>query len=177
MGKGRELNKKVIKLKILEWLNGKQLTNDELLGILQIFTNNICHDYLNALHINVMFKQIPGNIAVFNNEDRCIYLNLKYMKNKVLLLEALLHELEHYYQLLYVSNYDTPKALRWRNELNNYIGIENPIHNMLQEIEIDAEAFAEVVLSCEFGIEYRNPDSNLQMVIEEYINSGNLLDE
>ncbi len=72
---------------------------------------------------------------------------------------------------------DTPKAKRWRAELENYISDANPNMNVLQEIEIDAEAFTEVILDNEFGITYRNPNPTLQELIDEYIRSKKILEE
>lgn len=172
-----EFNDKPIKEKIIEWINGKKINDDELLSILQSVVVDVCGDYLNATSIPVKLKEVPGNIAVFDNNDICIYINPKYKDDKIILLAAVIHELEHYYQLVYVSNYDTPKANRWKLELINYIGDNNPLENALQEIELDAEAFAEVVLSCEYGISYINPNPNLQLVIDEYIKSGKLMEE
>lgn len=62
-------------------------------------------------------------------------------------------------------------------ELENYISDDNPNMNVLQEIEIDAEAFTQVVLDTEFGITYRNPNPLLQELIDKYIRSGKILEE
>ena len=50
------------------------------------------------------------------------------------------------------------------------------VGNVLQEIEIDAEATAQIVLSCEYGLTYKHPDDTIQALIEEYILSRKILE-
>ncbi|MDE6408047.1 MAG: hypothetical protein K2K50_05525, partial [Anaeroplasmataceae bacterium] len=93
------------------------------------------------------------------------------------LLDATLHELEHYYQNFYALNFTSPKARRWKKELTNYIGLDNPAEYVLQEIEIDACAFSQIVLATEFGIMYKYPNPEIQCLIEEYINSKKIIQD
>ena len=103
--------------------------------------------------------------------------NRKYKNDKITVLAAIAHELEHYYQIFYLNNFDTPKAKRWKKEMDNYINESNIEANQIQEIEIDAEAFAIVVLETELGLKYENPDKQIQSIIEDYIKLGKLISD
>ena len=70
-------------------------------------------------------------------EEEVIWLNPKNQSSWIDLLDSTFHELEHLYQLFYVTTFDTPKARRWKKEMNNYIGRENPLGNLTQEIELN----------------------------------------
>ena len=72
---------------------------------------------------------------------------------------------------------DTPKAKRWKKELDNYIGGEDPIGNLLQEIELDANAFAQIVLASDYGIHYEHQAPIIQELINRYIKSGKMLND
>ena len=72
---------------------------------------------------------------------------------------------------------DTPKAKRWKKELNNYIGGEDPLGNLLQEIEIDAMAFAQIVLATDYGIYYEHQDPIIQALVDKYIKSKKMLSD
>ncbi len=172
-----EMTEEEFKEEFIKWFGEEVWEEQEILGFLDEVVFNICENYLNCEPIPVIFEKVPGNISVFDNKLQCIKINPKYKEDKVVMVAALVHELEHYYQILYASNNDTPKSRRWKKELQNYITEVNPLGNISQEIEIDAEAFAQVILECEFGIHYKNPDPAYQLVIEEYIKSGRLLEE
>ncbi len=167
-----------LKEEFIKWFGEEKWEEKEILEFLQCIIFDVCLNWLKIDPIPVVFETIPGNVAVFDNKLVCIKVSNKYKDDKVAMAAAIVHELEHYYQLLYVANFDTPKARRWKKELNNYIsGEKGPIGNVLQEVELDAEAFVEIVLSCEYGIEYRNPIPELQEAIEIYIKSGKILEE
>lgn len=161
----------------IQWFGEDKWNELEILEFFQKVSDNICIEYLNVEPIPVIFAETKGCIAVLDIQLECIRLNPKYKEDKVQLVSALLHELEHHYQLCYISNFNTPKAQRWKREIFNYILSDKPKQNVLQEIELDAEDFAEVILECEYGITYRNPEPTLQFAIEEYIKSGKLLEE
>lgn len=63
---------------------------------------------------------------------QAIILNNKYINDYEELLDSCLHELEHNWQRLYIASNDTPKARRWKQELENYNRLD-----VTQEIEID----------------------------------------
>lgn len=177
MKKNKSMTEKEIKDEFIKWFGEEKWEEDEILDFLEEIVVDVCNVYLNVTPIPIIFETVPGNIAVYDNKLKCIKVNRKYKDDKVTMAAAIVHELEHYYQILYAYTFDTPKAKRWKNELENYIGTSNPIENIMQEIEIDAEAFAEVILSCEFGIKYRNSIPEYQDVIDKYIRSGKLLEE
>ena len=78
---------------------------------------------------------------------------------------------------VFISNFDTPKARRWKEEMNNYIGGEDPLRNLLQEIELDARAFAQIVLATDYGIHYEHQDPIIQALVDKYIKSGKMLSD
>lgn len=172
----KNMTNEELKEEFIKWFGEEKWEEEEILEFIQEVVFNICSEYFNISPIPAVFEYVEGNISVFDNKLKCIKLNPKYKDDKVTLVAATVHELEHYYQLLYVSNCNTPKAKRWLKELNNYIsGEKNPTGNVLQEVEIDAEAVTQVILETEYGIRYRNPDPNLQEIIDLYIKSGKIL--
>lgn len=168
----KNMTKEEIKEEFIKWFGEEAWKDDEILDFLDEIVFIICNEDLGVNTIPVIFEIVPGNIAIYDNKLKCIKINSKYKDDKITMVAAIVHELEHYYQILYAFNMNTPKAKRWKNELENYIDISNPTENIMQEIEIDAEAFTEVILSCEFGINYRNPIPDYQEVIDNYIKSG-----
>lgn len=161
----------------IKYFGKEKWEEGEILYVINEIAGNISRDYLGLEPIPVIFEEIPGNISVLDIKEKYIKLNPKYKNDLITLIASLSHELEHYYQLVYVKSYDTPKAKRWKLELENYITDQNPNGNELQEIEIDAEAFAKVILITEFGIEYHNPNSMLDWIIDEYIKSKKILSD
>ena len=170
----KEMSKEELKREFIKWFGKEKWEEQQILDFLDGIVCDVCREYLGIPPVPVVFEKVPGNIAVFDNKLLCIKCNPDYKDQQVVLVSAIVHELEHYFQLLYVSNYSTPKAKRWLYNLQHYIGEDDPYNNLRQEIEIDAEAFAEVILDCEFGIKYENADPELQQLIEEYISSGKL---
>lgn len=173
----KEMNNEEIKEEFIKWFGEDKWEEEETLSFVEQLLWIVCDEYLGIEPIPIVFEEVPGNISVLDIKLQCIKLNPKYKDDKVILVAAAVHELEHWYQILYVSCMDTPKAKRWRDELENYISDANHNMNVLQEIEIDAEAFTEVILDNEFGITYRNPNPTLQELIDEYIRSKKILEE
>lgn len=143
---------------------------------MQKIVSYLCEEYLGVEPLPVFFDNIDGVISILNLKNKFIVVNRKYKTDKITVLAAIAHELEHYYQILYANSLDTPKAKRWKQELKNYIYENDFLGNATQEIEIDSEAFAVVILESEFGIKYQNPNKNLQSIIDKYIQLGKLLD-
>lgn len=166
-----------IKEEFIKYFGEEKWAESEILEAISDIADNICIEYLGLQPIPVIFEEIPGNISVLDIKEKYVKLNPKYKNDFVTLVSALAHELEHYYQLVYVSTNDTPKAKRWKRELNNYITDQNPNENELQEIEIDAEAFAYVYMITELGIKYQNPNPKLDILIQEYISSKKILSD
>ncbi|MDE6947769.1 MAG: hypothetical protein K2P14_11350 [Anaeroplasmataceae bacterium] len=173
----KEMTEDELKEGFIQYFGKETWEELETLDFLQEIIENICGEYLNVEPIPVVFEKTKGCVSVLDLKLECIRVNPKYKENKTQLVAAILHELRHYYQLCYMSNYDTPKAQRWKKEFLNYISCDKPYRNVIQEIELDAESFAEVILECEYGITYRNPEPTVQLAIEEYIKSGRLLEE
>ena len=173
----KNISNEKLKEGFIKWFGEEKWEELEILEFLQQISDSICDEYLNVEPIPVVFEETKGCIAILDIKLECIRLNPKYKEDEVQLVFALLHELEHYYQLCYVSMNNTPKAQCWKKELLNYITSDKPNQNPFQEIELDAESFAEVVLECEYGITYRNPEPTVQLAIEEYIKSGKLLEK
>lgn len=165
----KDISNEELKEEFIKWFGEEKWNEEEMLFFIDQMLWIVCNEYLGIEPIPVIFEEVPGNISVLDTQLHCIKLNPKYKDDKVILVAAAVHELEHWYQLLYVSNMNTPKATRWKKELDNYISDKNPDMNVLQEIEIDAEAFTEIILDCEFGIKYINPNPILQALIDEYI--------
>ena len=142
----------------------------EILKPLQDAVDLVCREYLGIESILVVFERLEGDVARYDFKLQAIILNNKYIKDYIELLDGCFHELEHHWQRIYIANYDTPKAKRWKTEYENY-----DKYNQTQEIEIDACAFSQVILSCEFGIKYKHPNKYIQYLIDDYINSRKIL--
>lgn len=125
----------------------------------------------------IFTNDIDNECARYNVKQDLILLNSKYINDEEELLDSILHELEHKYQLCYVASCNTPKAKRWKNELENYKDSKNPADNLCQEIEIDAIATAQLIMKCEFGIQRKLEDEKLQNIIDYYIESRKILEE
>ena len=174
MSKFKDMTKEELKQEFIKWFGEEKWEEQEIIDFLEGIVCDVCREYLGISPVPVVFEKIKGNIAAFDNKLLFIKVNPDYKNDQIMLVSSIVHELEHYYQLLYVSNFDTPKARRWKYNLQHYIGEDDPYNNLRQEIEIDAEAFAVVILDCEFGIPYENPDPEIQALIRDYIRSGKL---
>ncbi len=165
-------NDEEIKKEFIETF-GKELWDEEkIIDIFQDAVNTVCDEYLNVLPIPVVFDNLTNEVSRYDINLKAIILNRKYKNNYVELMNSTLHELEHYWQHIYISNFDTPKAKRWKEELQHY----DP-YNPFQEIEIDAYAFAQVICNCEFGIDYKCDNPDMQMLVDAYINSKKILSD
>ncbi len=176
MKKYKEMSNEELKEEFIKWFGEEKWEEEQIREFLEGIVIDICNEYLGVVPIPVVFEKLPGNTAVFDRKLICIKVNPDYRDNQIIMVSSIVHELEHYYQLLYVANYDTPKSRRWKYNLEHYINESDPYNNPRQEIEIDAEAFAVVILDCEFGIKYKNPDSEIQNLIIDYIQSGKLIE-
>ncbi len=154
----------------IESFGEDKLKELEILKVLQEVVDLVCKEYLGIGPIPVVFESLSEDVARYDFKLEAIILNNKYINDYIELLDACLHELEHHWQRLYIANNNTPKALRWKNELEHY-----EKYNQIQEIEIDACAFSQVILNCEFGINYKHPNEYVQLLIDDYINSRKIL--
>ena len=172
------MDEKKLKEEFIEYFGEELWNQEEILGELQQVVFDVCENWLGVKDIPVLFgEHIGTDEARLDVKEQAILLNIKNQNNWVELLASLLHELEHRYQMLYVSSFDTPKAKRWKKEFKNYIGGEDPLGNIIQEIEIDANAFAQIVLETDYGIYYEHQDPIIQELINRYILSGKMLND
>ena len=152
---------------------GEELWDEQdMLKQYQEIIDLVSKEYLGIEPIPVVFESLDEDISRYDFKLQAFILNRKYKKDQIELMDSCLHELEHHWQRVYIANNDTPKAKRWKNELEYY-----DKHNITQEIEIDACAFAQVILSCEFGIIHKHPDKYIQYLIDDYINSRKILND
>lgn len=174
----KEMTEEELKKEFIKWFGEDKWNQEEVLAKLHQVVINVCTNWLAVVPIPVLFDEYMGtDEARFDIKECCIWLNPKNQNNWVQLMESTIHELEHYYQLIYVTNNDTPKAKRWKKEIENYIGAEDPKRNVIQEIEIDARAFAQLVLATDYGIKYKNQNAWLQELIDQYIDSAQILSD
>lgn len=169
---------KKLKQEFIKYFGEEKWEEEEILETLQDVAVNVCTNWLGLDIIPILFKEANyPEVAGFDITNQVIWLDKNKKGNMVDLMDSVIHELEHYYQLHYVANYNTPKALRWKNELDNYIASENVIGNLTQEIEIDAMAFSQIVLETDYGIIYRHKDPLIQELIDNYIHSRKILND
>lgn len=167
---------KNLKEEFIKYFGEEKWEEEEMLEIIQDVVFNVCTNWLGLDIIPILFKEANyPEVAEYDITNQVIWLDKKNNGNTVELMDSVIHELEHYYQLHYVANYNTTKALRWKKELDNYITIENVIGNLIQEIEIDAMAFSQIVLETDYGIIYRHENPLIQELIDNYIHSRKIL--
>ena len=169
---------KKIKEEFIEYFGEEKWNQEKVLADVRQVVFDVCERWLSIKPVPVLFnKDIGTDEARLDVKERVIWLNPKNQNKWIELLDSTIHELEHLYQILYVASNDTPKARRWKKELANYIGGEDPLGNLMQEIELDARAFSQVVLATDYGISYKHEDPIIQLLIEHYIKSGKMLSE
>lgn len=169
---------KKLKEEFIKYFGEETCNQEEILAKLRKVSVDICNRWLGIEPIPLLFSDDIGtDEARLDITEQVIWLNVKNQNNYIDLLESVIHELEHLYQIYYVCNFDTPKAKRWKSEIINYIGGENKFRNLMQEIEIDAMAFAQIVLNDDYGIYYKHQDPTIQEVIENYMKSGKILSD
>lgn len=167
-----------LKEDFIKYFGEEKWNQEETLAKLQQIVFDVCENWLGVKPIPVLFgEHIWTDEARLDVKEQVIWLNPKNQNNWTELLDGLLHELEHLYQIIYANSMDTPKAKRWEKELNNYIGGEDPLGNLLQEIEIDAMAFAQIVLATDYGIYYEHQDPIIQALVDKYIKSKKMLSD
>ena len=172
------MDEKKLKEEFIKYFGIELWNQEEVLAELQKIVLDVCENWLGVKAIPVLFgEHIGTDEARLDVKEQAIWLNIKNQNNWVELLASLLHELEHLYQIIYASSMDTLKAKRWKKELDNYIGGEDPLGNILQEIEIDANAFAQIVLATDYGIHYEHQDPIIQEVINRYIKSKKMISD
>lgn len=169
---------KNLKEEFIKYFGEEKWEEEEILEILQDVAFNVCTNWLGLDIIPILFKEANyPEVAGYDITNQVIWLDKKNMSHMVDLMDSVIHELEHYYQLHYVANYNTPKSLRWKKELDNYITSKNVIGNLTQEIEIDAYAFSQIVLETDYGIIYRHENPLIQELIDNYIHSRKILND
>ena len=157
-----------LKEEFIKYFGEEKWEEEEILETLQEVAANVCNNWLGLEVVPIVFKEANySEVAGFDVANKVIWLDKKHKNDIVELMNSVIHELEHYYQLVYVTNYNTSKALRWKKELDNYITSCNAFENLIQEIEMDAYAFAQIVLETEYGVIYRHKDSLIQELIDK----------
>ena len=164
------MNNKNLKEEFINAFGEEKWNELEILKPLQDAVDLVCKEYLGIEPIPVVFEKLSEDVARYDFKLQVIILNNKCKDDYIEVLDGCLHELEHHWQLIYIANNDTPKARRWKKEFENY-----DKYNQTQEIEIDACAFSQVILSCEFGLTYKHPNNYIQVLIDDYIRSRKIL--
>ena len=128
---------------------GEELWDEQdMLKEYQDIVDLVSKDYLGIEPIPVVFESLDEDISRYDFKLQAIILNRKYKNNHIELIDSCLHELEHYDK-----------------------------YNITQEIEIDACAFAQVIMRCELGIIHKHPDKYIQYLIDDYINTRKILND
>ena len=166
------MDDKELKEEFIKYFGKDRWNEEEQLTIYQNAIFTVCNEYLGIQPIPVIFDSLDGEVSRYDIKNQVIILNNKYINNYEELLDSTLHELEHYWQHLYVSNCDTPKARRWKELFKTY----DP-SDITCELEIDACAFAQVIAACEFGVTYKNSIPEIQKIIDLYIQSKRILSD
>lgn len=173
MKKINEYTTEEIEQEFVKYFGEEKLEEEKILTNLIDLITPILHQYLSLELIPIVFDEtLKDNCnGLYHIEENAIFLNPKIKNNKVQLLETLCHEVEHYYQVFYINNFNTPKAKRWLELFKTRNSSD------LDELEIDAYAFSQVVLGAEFHIEYKHSIEEVQFLICDYIYQKKLLSD
>ena len=157
-----------LKEEFIKYFGEEKWEEEELITVYQDAVALVCSEYLGIEPIPVVFEKLDCDVARYDIKEQAIILNSKYKDNYIELMNATLHELEHHWQIIYIANSNTPKAKRWKQLLNNH----NP--GEIDELEVDAYAFAKVIGNIEFGIDYNTGNEGLDYIIDKYISNKKL---
>ncbi|MFI3252682.1 MAG: hypothetical protein R3Y60_06060 [bacterium] len=154
-------------LEFIKYFGVEKLEELEIQDKLNIFIKYICKNYLGNIEpIFAVFDHTIKSTALYHFDLNAIILHPKNKNDMTRLKISILHELEHYFQWVYVNNFNTNKAKRWTKEIENYN--TNKKHYYNQEIEIDAIAFSQVVMYEEYKLKVEVKDNKLQNKINKY---------
>ncbi len=151
----------------IKYFGIEKLNEVECEARLQNIADYVCQTWLGIDNIPVIIEVMEEDARFYVNE-LYIAISNAFINDFNEMIFSLLHELEHYFQWVYANLYDTEKAKRWLTLFNT--------NEPLNELEIDAYAFAEVVMNCEFGINRKHKDPEVQRIIEKYIYTSNFLE-
>lgn len=157
-----------LKEEFIKYFGEEKWEEEEILAIYQDAVMLVCSEYLGIEPISVVFEKLECDVARYDIKEKAIILNTKYKDSYIELMNATLHELEHHWQMIYITNSDTPKAKRWKDLLNNHKTGE------IDELEVDAYAFAKVIGNIEFGFDYQTGVIELDYIIDKYISTKKL---
>ncbi len=155
----------------IKYFGEEKLKEVEMESKLQDIANYVCENWLHLDSIPIIIEEIEEDARFYVNE-LYIGINSSFINNINEMIFSLLHELEHYFQWVYANLYDTEKSKRWKQLFNE----ESNEEYVINELEIDAYAFAEVVMNCEFGINRKHKDPKIQKIIEKYILTSDFLE-
>lgn len=163
------MNENTLKQEFIKYFGEEEWQEQEILKIYQDMVNYLIKEYLGINSIPVIFESLDCDVARYDIRLEVIILNRKYKNNNQELINSILHELRHHYQMCYIKTQDTLKTKRWMHVLRNYNS------NITNELEIDAYAFAKVVGYLEFGFIYNTGNFELEKRIDKYIANKKLI--
>ncbi len=154
-------------LDFIKYFGIEKLEELEIQDKLNNFIKYICKKYLGNIEpIFAVFDHTIKSTALYHFDLNAIILHPRNKNDITRLKISILHELEHYFQWVYVNNFNTNKAKRWTKEIENYNTSKQHYYN--QEIEIDAIAFSQVVMYEEYNLKVEVKDIKLQNKINKY---------
>lgn len=165
-----------IKEEFIKYFGIEKWNQEEVLSKLFYEEVFIC-ELMKLESIPIIFDKLEGCEAQFIIMEGYIVLNENLMdKGYDYILEVFLHELRHYYQLNCILDYpDDPKYASWKYDVE-VKSITNIVDYYLSSVEIDAFAFAQVMMEYVYELPYKKLPEPIQKIIDDYKRQNNLFD-
>lgn len=168
------MNEKKLKEEFIKWFGEDKWKEEEILSFIFMEEVFLC-ELMGIEPIPVIFDKVKEGNSYFNIDEEYIVLSPELIKEgSSEILESFLHELRHYYQICMVKK-DSYKYSHFK------YGIEHSNHSnyldyILSPVEVDAFAFAQVMMEYVYDQPYRELSKEVQEIIDDYKSSHNLLD-
>lgn len=164
---------KDLKENFINWFGIDKWNELEIISYLN-YEQQFLSDLTNLEMIPVVFDELIQDNAIFDINEKVIILSSKLIKEGNLrILQTFLHEYRHYYQISKIK--ENPKKYEhWEYGLKTIS--QNIVDYYYNPLEIDAYAFAQVMMEYVYNVPYEEEIKPIQKVIEEYKRTNDLLD-
>lgn len=167
------MNDETLKKEFIKWFGKDKWKEEELLSFIETEELFLCN-LMNVEPIQIIFEKLEKDNALFDAKNEYIILSSKLINDgSTNVLESFLHEFRHYYQVCMIKT-NSPKFAGWK------YAFEHPATNLvdyyLSPLELDAYAFAQVMMEYVYQLPYRKRQKEIQQLINEYKSQNNLFD-
>ena len=157
--------KKNLKEEFINWFGKDKWDEEELLALVEYEEMFLC-DLMHLEMIPIAFDNLKDMNGFYDVTNKIIILSNELKRegsSKV--LESFLHEFRHYYQASMIEKYPD-KYYGWKYALEHQSN--NIVDYYLSPLELDAFAFAQMMMEYVYNLPYRIQDNHIQELINEY---------